>query len=215
MPDSIQGRCLKCGSMQQVKTYESINTSKDPSLKEKVLDGSLFTWTCPHCGTVNLVTAPTLYHDPEGKLMVWLMPKGALSAEQAAAVEKSMDAVSGSLRNDPAMDGYTLRRVDSVGDLIEKVNIHEAGLDDVAIEMCKYVTRIEMSLSEAAFKFYRLEGPDNDIIFTYPKDGKMMGVKTGFKVYGDCCGILSRNPAVRPAPGFARVDAAWLSERMG
>ena len=214
MPDSMEARCLKCGSTQQVKTYESINISKDPSLKEKVLDGSLFTWTCPHCGTVNLVTAPTLYHDPEGRLMVWLMPQGALTGAQAEAVERSMEAVSLSMRNDPSMDGYTLRRVDSVGELIEKVNIHEAGLDDVAIEMCKYVTRIEMNLSEAAFKFFRLEGPDNDIIFTYPKDGKMMGVKTGFKVYGDCCGILSRNPAVRPAPGFARVDAQWLSERM-
>ena len=146
--------------------------------------------------------------------MIWLMPQGALTGAQADAVEKSMEAVSLSLRSDPSMDGYTLRRVESVGDLIEKVNIHEAGLDDVAIEMCKYVTRIEMGLDDAAFKFYKLESPDNDIIFTYPKDGSMMGVRTGFKVYGDCCGILSRNPAVRPAPGFVRVDAAWLSERM-
>ena len=114
----MEARCLKCGSTQQVKTYESINISKDPSLKEKVLDGSLFTWTCPHCGAVNLVTAPTLYHDPEGRLMVWLMPQGALTRAQAEAVEKSMEAVSLSIRNDPSMDGYTLRRVDSVGDLI-------------------------------------------------------------------------------------------------
>lgn len=47
--------------------------------------------------------------------------------------------VSASLR------GYTLRRVNDMGSLMEKVLVCDAGLDDVVLEMCKYVTKLEMA----------------------------------------------------------------------
>ena len=43
----------------------------------------------------------------------------------------------------------------------------------------------------------------------------MRGVKIGFQVYGDCQGIVSRNPVMTPDPGFARIDAAWLESFFG
>ena len=200
----VPANCSRCGGTHSVETYPSINTALDPTLKARVRDGSLFVWECPYCGTRNLLKYETLYHDPAERLMVWLLPGNALPP---AAVS---DAVK-------ELDGYTLRLVREVGDLVEKVNIHAAGLDDVLVEMCKYVTRMELSekqgsVVEAPLKFYKLDGPDNDLLFSFPQDGEMKVVNVGFHVYEDARGILGRHPSVRPEPGFAQVDAAWLGQ---
>ena len=206
--------CSKCGQQTKVTVYKSINISENPELKEKVKDGSLFLWECPHCGQVNLAKYETLYHDPAAKLMVWLLPAGEISETQMQAITM----------HTKAMGGYTLRRVNDMGSLMEKVLIAEAGLDDVVLEMCKYVTKLEMlqksvgaeqkeEFLAATFHFYRSEGEDDArvLTFMYGLGGQMLGVNIGWNVYQDCAGILERNPQIRPAEGFARIDAAWLA----
>ena len=110
-----------------------------------------------------------------------------------------------------------------------KVLIFDAGLDDVVIELCKWVTKREMTatagkeskledkqrndeISAAAFHFYKVEGEGDgrQIILSYAAKGQMVGLKIGWNVYEDCEGIIERNPSVRPGEGFVRVDAKWL-----
>ena len=99
----------------------------------------------------------------------------------------------------------------SVGELIEKINIFDSGLDDVVIEMCKYVTRHELG-KDVPLKFFKLNGADSEMTFTYPEDGQMQMVEVGFKVYGDCAGIVNRNPLMKEAAqGLVAVDSGWLS----
>ena len=206
--------CSKCGQQHKVIVYRSINISENPEFKPKVKDGSLFLWECPHCGQVNLAKYETLYHDPAARLMVWLIPAGEISESQMQAITM----------HTKAMGGYTLRRVNDMGSLMEKVLISDAGLDDVVLEMCKYVTKLEMVQKSVAaeqkeeflasnFHFYRCEGEGDERILTfmYALDGQMLGVNIGWNVYQDCAGILERNPQVRPEEGFAKVDAGWLS----
>lgn len=208
--------CSKCGQQQKVRVYRSINISENPELKEKVRNGSLFLWECPHCGQVNLARYETLYHDPESKLMVWLIPEGEISETQMKAITM----------HTKAMGGYVLRRVTDMGSLMEKVLIHDAGLDDAVIEMCKYVTKLEMSqkmeeqkkeeFMAAGFHFYRSEGEEGDrlLTFMYALEGQMLGVNIGWNVYQDCEGIMSRNPQLKPADGFEKVDEEWLNSRL-
>ena len=209
--------CSKCGQQNTVTVYRSINIAENPELKDKVRDGSLFLWECPHCGQVNLARYETLYHDPAAKLMVWLIPEGEISETQMQAITM----------HTKAMGGYTLRRVNDMGSLMEKVLVVDAGLDDVVLEMCKYVTKMEMlqksipaeqkdEFLAADFHFYRSEG-DGDgrvLTFMYALAGQMLGVNIGWNVYQDCSGILERNPQVRPDEGFAKVDADWLSSKL-
>lgn len=222
---SITAVCQKCGSASEINYYQNINVQDSPELKSQVKDGSLFLWTCSKCGSVNLIPFPVLYHDPDEKLMIWYTPESMSGAEKTL-IDKQINAITEQILSDSngeILRGYTLRRVKEVGELIEKVNIFDAGLDDVAVEMCKYITRIELSEKSkdktavpdnAKFKFYKIEGPDNDITLTYPKDGQIQGVQIGFNVYEDCRGIIKRNPDVLPAPGFAIVDSEWLSTKM-
>ena len=209
--------CSKCGQQHKVIIYKSINTADNPELKAKVADGSLFLWECPHCGQMNLARYETLYHDPAGKLMVWLIPAGEISEAQMQAITM----------HTKAMGGYTLRRVNDMGTLMEKVLIAEARLDDIVLEMCKYVTKLEMlqksvsaeqkdEFMASTFHFYRVEG-DGDgriLTFMYALDGQMLGVNIGWNVYQDCAGILERNPQIRPEEGFAKIDAEWLASKM-
>ena len=205
--------CSKCGQQHTVTVYKSINIADNPELKDKVKDGSLFLWECPHCGQMNLARYETLYHDPTSRLMVWLMPEGEISETQMRAISM----------HTKAMGGYTLRRVSDMGSLMEKVLICDAGLDDVAVEMCKYVTKLEMvqkmdaqkkeEFMASVFHFYRCENEDM-LTFMYGMEGQMLGVNVGWNVYQDCIGILSRNPQMKPEDGFERIDAEWLGSRL-
>lgn len=204
--------CMNCGQLHEVEVWNRINVRENPELKERVKDGSLFTWECPHCGKPNLIRTQTLYHDPDNHLMIWMLPDGVLSEAQEKALESQLAAISDSL------EGYTLRRVDGIGTLIEKVNIFDAGLDDCVIEMCKHVTRMEMAQNasvkldpDTPFKFFRMDGADNDLVLSYPKEGHMEALKVGFNVYEDCAGIIRRNPSVKPDPGFSRIDPRWVA----
>ena len=107
--------------------------------------------------------------------------------------------------------GYTARRVSRAGDLIEKIKIFDAGLDDKAVELCKYITRQELG-EDAELRFLRLEGADNDLVMAFPLNGQMQVVNIGFNVYEDARGILQRNPSVKPAEGFAEINADWIEQ---
>jgi len=112
---------------------------------------------------------------------------------------------------DGVPDGYTGRLVRTVGDLIEKVKIFDCGLDDIIIEMCKFITRQELG-KDVALKFLKSDGADGEMTFTYPENGQMELLAVGFNVYEDCAGILSRNPQIRDAAaGLAEINQAWLS----
>lgn len=194
--------CRNCGYKRPAEEIHGINVEKNPELKEKVRDGSLFVWECPCCGQRNLAAFQTLYHDPARKLMIWL------------STEEAPEAVEEAVKQ---LEGYTLRRVADAGALIEKVIIAEAGLDDAAMEMCKYVTALEMykknpddAILDAPFRFMRMEGADNDILLAFPQGGNMQVVNIGFNVYEDARAILSRNPSAAPAPGFAEVDRKYV-----
>lgn len=187
----ISSYCSRCGAQHSAEVPQSVNAEASPELKEQVRSGALFTWNCPHCGTANLLKFPFLYHDPQEHLML-VLTDAAVNAEGVP-------------------DGYTGRLVRSAGELIEKINIFDAGLDDLAIEMCKYVTSKELN-TDAPLKFLKIEGADSEMTFTYPEKGEMQLVAVGFNVYEDCAGILQRNPRIRDAAkGLVSIDRAWLA----
>ena len=203
--DTLPVRCSACAQTFDAEVYSAINVSDDPDLKGRVMDGSLFVQTCPHCGTPRLISSPVLYHDPAELLMIWLTD-GAQGSERTAREI---------FISTPGLENYTGRLVDSVGDLIEKVKIFDAGLDDAAMEICKYVTRQELG-RDVPLKFVRTDGADNEITMAYPEKGQMQMVAVGFNVYEDCRAILGRNPAMQERTrGLTRIDPAWVSRFFG
>lgn len=182
--------CPSCSRSRTVDVPHSIDASTE--MKARLLDGSLFVSECPYCGKKSVLSWPLLYHDTAAKLMFVL-------------TDASLDAQG-------LPEGYVGRIVSSAGELIEKVKIFDAGLDDVVMELVKYVTRQEMESTDAELRFLKLDGADSEIIFSYPKDGRMEMLSVGFNVYQDCLGIVSRNPAMhKAAEGLSRVNSSWIS----
>lgn len=182
-------RCPQCGCEHEVPVYRHIDALAEPELREKVQSGELFVSTCPGCGYRSLISSPVIYRDEH--LLVCL-------SERRLEVE-GLDSLAG-------------RWVSDVGSLIEKVKVFASGLDDVPLEFCKFVTRQELG-KEVELKFLRLDGADNDIIFTYPEGGQMQMLSVGFNVYEDCRAIAGRNPAITEGlVGLVRVDREWVEQ---
>ena len=214
--------CRQCGKPFDIEAPEAVNAAENPAFKEKIASGDAFVHSCPHCGAVNLVRFRLLYHDPAQRLMIWLIPEDSLTPEDRTKLERSMEGLWASLRE--GLQDYTFRRVADPGALIEKVRIFDCGLDDAAMELCKYVTRMELSgaekeagkaaaLADAQLRFRGLEGPDHELEFVFPLEGSMHSVKAGFNVYEDCRAILARNPALSPDGPFPEIDASWIKAR--
>lgn len=192
--------CSRCGQASPVPVHSVINVREHPELKEEVSSGRVFLWNCPVCGTPNLARYPFLYHDPDLRLLIWM-------SDGDRSVEEQMDRT---VRGEEGLKDYTARMVDTPGDLIEKIMIFEAGLDDVAMEMCKYIVRGDIG-KDVDLKFYSAGGADHELTFTYPENGQMQLVQAGFSVYEDCAGIVKRNPdIIKGADGLARIDRAWM-----
>lgn len=185
-------KCPVCSEEYSFRAYSSINAAENPELKEKLMNGELFLKTCPHCFHRELIDNPLLYHDPDENLYI-VYYNGELDAE--------------------IPEGGTGRLVNRVGDLIEKIKIFDAGLDDVVMELCKFITSQEMG-KKVDLKFFRFEGADNEIIMTYPENGQMQMISVGLNVYEDCAGIVRRNPELvnSTKKGLVKVDQTWLSD---
>lgn len=197
---TVIARCRRCGAEEEIPAWNIINAQENPELRAELLEGKLFLWTCPRCGADNLIKYPLLYHDPSQKLLLWL-------TDGVPEVEARM---AETIASEEGLQDYSARIVDTPGEMMEKIKIAEAGLDDVAMEICKYVTAQEMGKPDADFKFFRLEGADRRILLTYPESGEMQVVGTGFSVYEDAAGIVGRNPELA-VHGLVRVNAAWLA----
>lgn len=186
---NVTMRCARCGCESEALVYRHIDAISEPELKPRVLSGELFVFTCPSCGFKSLITSPVIYRDEH--LLLCL-------SDRDFAVE--------------GLDGVAGRLVGDVGSLIEKVKIFDAGLDDIPMEFCKFVTRQELG-KDVELKFLRVDGADNDIIFTYPEAGEMQMLAVGFNVYEDCRAIVGRNPAITEGlSGLVRVDREWVEQ---
>lgn len=183
--------CSKCSKAFEAGETHSIDTSRNPELKAAVMDGSLFVHKCPYCGKDNLTPEPVLYHDPDRKILI---------------------AYTNAPLSSDGLEGYTCRRVASVGDLIEKVKIFESELDDIAVELAKFITCQEMK-KDVPLKFLKMDGADGEITLTYPEGGNMEMIVIGYNVYSDCEGIVSRNPQLQSmADGLTKVDRDWIAQ---
>lgn len=66
--------CPECGHKGEFKMYNSVNVTLDPKLKDRVLNGDIFDWTCPKCGESLSVRYNLLYHDMDNKFQIYYSP---------------------------------------------------------------------------------------------------------------------------------------------
>jgi len=81
--ETVHYSCSKCGHVYGGQVYRCINLATDPQLATLLAQRELNTIDCPACGTTGRPNVPLVYHDPEGRRLVIMMPKGLRHMELA------------------------------------------------------------------------------------------------------------------------------------
>jgi predicted RNA-binding Zn-ribbon protein involved in translation (DUF1610 family) len=175
--------CPSCGCNGEFKMYDSVNVSLDPKLRDKVLSGEIFDWTCPKCGEVVSLRHNLLYHDMKREFQIYYSPTECDSINEM---------INDMLTKYPGMR-KTCRTVDSLNALREKIYIYEEGLNDIAIELSKAVIKYDKKNNispecELRFEKQISKGEDSpkgllifrQIIEGQPQKGMLLFDKTNY-----------------------------------
>lgn len=80
--------CPKCGKKTPFLVWDSINTMKDPEMKEKVRNDEAFRFHCPECGASALLNYNFLYHQQEDKVLIYVSADGEDASEMAQILDQ-------------------------------------------------------------------------------------------------------------------------------
>lgn len=129
----VKATCPECKKDFPFEIWESVNVQLNPEMREKVLDGTIFDFCCPHCGHAGRTEYPFLYNDMKNGFMIWFCP----GEENLENYEREFEKILASDSSVSALNNSYLRIVTNYFDLQEKIKIFESGYDDRLIELLK------------------------------------------------------------------------------
>ena len=138
------------------EVWDSINTTLNPEMKEKVLNQSIFLYTCPSCGKTFRLDYSTLYHQMEDLIMIYMVSE--------SEVEKTYEMFYGeNALFDFRTEKYLAQIVTSPNQLVEKIQIFDAGKDDRIMELVKLLVTDSLHENNPDKEFDELRfAVDND-----------------------------------------------------
>ncbi len=210
MPDNVVNKaivCPMCGELGRAEIYTSVNTTVNKALRDKVLDGELFSWRCPSCNYSARLNYPILYNDMKNRFMVYLIPK----IDRYQLCDKELENKYSNLRN------ISKRITADFNSFKEKIFIFESGLDDMAVELTK------LAISQTVSK--KLDGAEivDGYLSMYDRETNTMGftyfsgeerkpyVQTArLEIYGKSKDIIDRFAVKdKKLKGFIKIDKEW------
>lgn len=199
--------CPMCGELGKAEIYTSVNPTINPKLRSKVLDGKLFSWTCPSCGYNARLTYPILYNDMKNRFMVYFIPK----IDRFQLCDKELEEKYSNVRN------LSKRIVPDFNSFKEKIFIFESGLDDMAVELTK------VAIGQTVSK--KLDGVEvtDGYLSMYDRESNTMGftyftgeehapyVQTArLEIYGKSKDIIDKFAIKdKKLKGFIKIDREW------
>ncbi|QRG86685.1 CpXC domain-containing protein [Bulleidia sp. zg-1006] len=121
--------CPYCHETMDLEVTLSLGAGEEE--KELLMSGDLFHHTCDHCQHEFLLQVPFTYMDRMRKFVLVLVQDEVLPKE----IEQTGPTLSKA--------GFKLRHVQTIQQLIEKIQIFEDGVDDCLVELAKYDNFIE------------------------------------------------------------------------
>lgn len=181
--------CPGCEAHVACDLASRIDAVAEPALAQALLSGELMRLTCARCGWDTTFDAPLEYVDTRLGLHVRLVTDDAAESDARAAA-------SSLLRR---------RIVRSRAELVEKVVLAEAGLDDRLVEAAKASLRRDVpEYAEATLLFEALD--EGGLLFVRWLDDGTEPVRIGRASFDALADELALPPE---APGFSRIDASW------
>jgi hypothetical protein len=131
-------RCPQCGCAQDVLLHDSVNVQTHPEMRDRIMSNQLNAVTCEQCSFGFRVDKPLLYHDPNRNFMIHLIPG------QADLIEGTQNRFSEWMRELSSLLPSGVRAPDlhlvvTRPELVERIFLLEAGLNERVIEYIKYI----------------------------------------------------------------------------
>ncbi len=176
IPKRMTVNCSKCGKPFDVTVFDSVNSDYAEDIAMQIMSGKLFDAECPHCKFVSHLTYDVLYHDLRHGAMVWVV------------IEKSSNYMNriNEIRTTPKIPYKTLRIVNNMNALKEKVSCLEKNRDDKIIEMCKVFTANNALSQRPDFDFdvaFYTAVSGEELIYLFDKDGNNLCCELSDKLY--------------------------------
>lgn len=205
--DPFEIPCPGCGRKFTHHAWTLVNARRDPELAERLMDGTLFEFTCPHCGYTASLVNPCLYLDPDNRACFYLvvnegMAEGVIGMFDGFEEDDGTGGINGSKRR-IVWDRHELR-----GKAIAIAN----GLDDRAVELVKFAVNGSAKMgghapmdAECITNLIGMEG--EDLLFHIEiGDSEMSAVapRGGYELFADA---IMRSSLRDDEPYF--VDREW------
>ena len=206
IPKKMTVNCSKCGKPLSVTVFESVNSDYSDTLPMQIMSGDLFNAECPHCKFVSHLEYDILYHDMRHGAMVWVLHQN--TPEYATKLAE--------LRSTNMLPYKTLRVVEDMNALKEKVSCLESGRDDRIVELCKVFTVYNLLAQKPDFTFrnaFYTAISGKEIIYIYDEDGDFLCSELSDKAYDYIKDLyLKSDYAAKFNNNYAIVDYAWAEE---
>lgn len=205
MPFELTITCPGCGAEGRFVAWGSLNVTLNPERKQELVSGELTRFVCPNCGQSGQVVYPLLYHDMAKHLMIWLVPSGD-------------ELPPGDLPFGEMMRDYDLRLVATLNELVEKILIFDAGLDDRIVECFKLVIQNSTLEGDRPFagllwfvEVARSEGGQEVIRFELQKPDSGHLLEVPIESFNQIRALIEAQlPAAEPGAGkWLRVNAEY------
>ncbi|MDU9376401.1 hypothetical protein McpSp1_10150 [Methanocorpusculaceae archaeon Sp1] len=205
--------CPDCGHEQQITICPSVNVTTDPELREKVLSGEIFLFTCDECGCTGFAGHPFVYEDKEtaGGFLIYLEPD----------CPDRIVGVDGDIADQVIYREKPMRLVADLNALKEKIFIFEADLDDRVMELFKMLTLTKLSSDNPDqvpdhLLFTKIQESEEgrQIVLAAFKENKYLGVlELPYSLYQTC--VVTGGPIWDvPTVDCMAVDQEWIAERL-
>lgn len=210
--------CLKCKKKSDFEFYGSINTMLDPTLKQRVKNFDIFKFICPHCGSEQFVNYSFLYHQMEDKLMIFYCQDEEEVAKVRSLYADDFDTALNAQGESETIDttGYRRRIVIGADNLVEKIRIFDAGLDDRLVEIYKVLLYGQMQAELAAMPggdavddVFVDEQLDGSLNFVFVADGRAVGAVAFSQEVYEIIANQYRDAVERLAPTEPVINQDW------
>ena len=206
IPKKMTVSCSKCGKPLSVTVFESVNSDYSETLPMQIMSGDLFNAECPHCKFVSHLEYDILYHDMRHGAMVWVLHQNTPEYSSKLA----------ELRSTNMLPYKTLRVVEDMNALKEKVSCLESGRDDRVVELCKVFTVYNLLAQKPDFAFrnaFYTAISGKEIIYIYDENGEFLCSDLSDKAYDYIKDLYIKSDyAAKFNNNYAVVDYAWAED---
>ena len=130
--------CPRCRKALDVELFESINVKAEPDLKQQLMMNQINAVKCPDCDLSFRVDKPLLYSDPAQRLLIYWFPHREENFEDGEERFGEWLREMGTIMPD-GVRAPDVHLVFTRTELIERIFLKEAGLDERIIEYIKYM----------------------------------------------------------------------------